>query len=437
MDDNQELERHLTTEELLDYIEQRLAADEIANVQAHLASDCSTCQAELAWLTKTLDLMAPNLWLDAPSRLQASVRHAYRERFVRESEPFSVGRWLQSLFVPARPLVYAAVGILLVVVVVGLLWQPWSDSSAGPAAAIAAYSGTVEVQSGAEGAWRSVEDAGAINTGDEVRTGDDSSVVLSFPDQSKTLMSPYTELSVLKMSLDERVGDKVIILQQQSGRTQNYVQPLLTSASRFEIRTPAATVSVRGTSFTVDVDERGTTSVAVSEGRVQVEAQGVTITLAAGEGTAVELGRSPGVVEAVPTVPIPTELATLIPTPQPAPTEEAGRPEEPATPSPSATPSASPSATPTPSATYVSRTPTPTPTSTPYSGAGPTVPPSSGVTNTPTPTETPAPPVTETVEATPTPVPTATKKTPPGLTRTPGPPTRAAPPGQLKKTTTG
>lgn len=434
MDSNHELERHLTTEELLDYVERRLVAEEIARVEAHLASDCSSCQAELAWLTKTLDLMAPNLWLDAPSRLQASVRQAYRDRFVQESEPFSVGRWLQSLFTPARPLVYAAVGVVLVLVVVALLLQPWSGTGAGGAAQIAAYSGTVEVQSAADGGWRSAADAGAISAGDEVRTGDNSSVVLSFPDESKTMMSPYTELSVVEMSLDEDQGDKVIILQQQSGRTQNYVQPLQTAGSRFEIRTPAATISVRGTSFTVDVDGNGATRVAVSEGRVQVAAQGVTITLNAGEGTVVESGRSPGVVQAVPTVPLPPEMATLAPTPQPAPNEEPGQEAQATpTPRPTATPTVTPSETPTPSATSATETWTPSPTPTAASSSGPTEPPSSPATNTPTPTRTPAPPATETIEPTPTPMPTATKKTPPGQTRTPGPPTRnAPPPGRTK-----
>jgi hypothetical protein len=253
-------------------------------------------------------------------------------------------------------------------------------------------------------------------------------------------MSPYTELSVLKMDLSEGQGDKVIILQQESGRTQNYVQPLQTSGSRFEIHTPAATVSVRGTSFTVDVDQKGTTRVAVSEGRVQVAAQGVTITLDAGEVSLVESGRAPGVVEVVPTEPIPAELATLISTSQPAPVEEPGQEEQAtATPQPSNTPTASPSNTPTPSPTSTSTpTATPTPTPTAVSGSGPTEPPSSGPTNTPTPTGTPAPPATETIEPSPTPIPTETKKIPPGQatrTKTPGPPTRAVPPGQANKTT--
>ena len=135
MDDNRDLERHLTTEQLLDYIERRLSPDKVGQVEAHLAGDCSSCQDELAWLTKTLSLMAPDAWIDAPAHLQTSVRQKYRDQFAAEQiargqiatgqrESFSIGQWLQSLFAPRRPLVYAAVGIMLVVGVVGLLLQP-------------------------------------------------------------------------------------------------------------------------------------------------------------------------------------------------------------------------------------------------------------------------------------------------------------------------
>jgi anti-sigma factor RsiW len=431
MDDNQELEQHLTTEELLDYLDKRLSSDDIVRVEAHLAHDCSSCQEELAWLTRTLELMAPSVWLDAPVRLQASVRQSYRERFAQRRESFSLGRWLQSFFTPARPLVYAAAGVLLVVIVFGLLLRPRSGASVGNAAEIAAYTGSVEVQSADDDVWQAADEAGPINVGGGVRTGSDSSVVLSFPDKSKTLLAPHTELSVLAMSLDEKKGDdRVIILEQQSGRTQNYVQPLPSAGSRFEIHTPSATVSVRGTSFTVDVETNGTTRVSVAEGRVQVAAQGVTVTLDAGEGTMVEAGHSPVVAEPMPTVPIPTELATLIPTPAKEPTGESSAEARPTpTPQPTETPTATPSATPSPTVTVV----TPTPTSTPTSGSNNVWTPVPVATDTPTPIGTATLPATNTPDIPPTYTPTPTKKIPPGHdpSRTPGPPTRA--PGQEKK----
>ena len=211
MDDYRALETHLTTEQLLDYIERRLSPDEIGQVEAHLASDCSSCQEELASLTEMLNLMVSDVWIDAPPRLQASARQLYREHFSPKPERVSIGQWLQSLFAPGQPLVYAAIGILLVVFVAALLLQPWSNPQDGSSAEIAAYQGTVEVQLTGSDSWESAESAGEINTGDDIRTGDESSVVLSFPDESKTLMTPHTELKILKMSLDVENGDQIII----------------------------------------------------------------------------------------------------------------------------------------------------------------------------------------------------------------------------------
>ena len=436
MDDNRELERHFTTEQLLDYVERRLSPNEIGRVETHLAGDCSSCQEELTWLTGTLNLMVSDVWVDAPVRLQASARQIYREHFSPKRERVSIGQWLQSLFAPSRPFIYAAIGLLLVVVVTGLLLRPWSNPQQSASVEIAAYQGTVEVQSPGSDTWEPAESAGEINTGDDVRTGDESSVVLSFPDESKTLMTPHTELKILKMSLDEESGDQIIILQQQSGRTQNYVQPLPSIGSRFEIRTPAATITVRGTSFSVEVEGDGTTRVAVSEGRVQVAAQGMTISLDAGEATEVETGSTPSVVEPAPTIPIPTEYATLIFTPAPAATEEStGEVEATATPQPPATatntltPSASPS--PSPSAVYVTQTPTLEPTPgpgpiEPTPGPGPTEPPQTQPTSTstpegPPPSSTPVPPATATTEP-PPPEPTEDPWVPPGQTKTPQPP---------------
>ncbi|HSG17131.1 MAG TPA: FecR domain-containing protein [Anaerolineae bacterium] len=468
MDDYREPSNHLTTEQLLDYIEGRLTSDEMRQAETHLASDCSSCQDELASLTRMLNLMTQNIWVDAPAEQQASARQIYRDhfsveqdRYSTEREAFSIGQWFQNLFGPNRPLAYAAIGILLVVLIAGLLLQPWSSASDGASADVVAYQGTVEVQSSGGDEWQSVESAEEVAAGDDVRTGDESSIVLSFPDESKLLMSPYTEVKIVRMSHDEESGDQVIVLKQQIGRTQNFVQPMPTVESRYEIQTPAATVTVWGTSFTVEVEVDGTTSVAVTEGRVQVLAQGVAVVLDAGEGTTVESGSAPSLVEPVPTNdPVPSEAAPEVSTatarpaptdsPTEAPSESNGLTEPTSTrrptstagssPTPTLTPTPPQSATQPPTATQppaatqpptatptpvaATNTPKPEPTSTP-TPAPPTNTPQPTPTDTPEgppPTETPPPPPTETPPLPPTPTPTETPRTPPGQTKTPQPP---------------
>jgi hypothetical protein len=458
MNEHREVEQHMTTEELLDYIEQRLSPEGIGRVEAHLAGDCSSCQEELAWLTNTLSLMKPDLWLDAPVRLQNSARQMYRQQqFAEAPERFSLSQWIQSLFVSRQPLVYAAIGILVVAIVAAVFLQPWSGSSDSSSAEITAYTGTVEVQSAGTDSWQSVDSADEISAGDELRTGQESTVVLNFPDESKTVMAPETELSVLRMTQSEEQGDQVVLLHQQTGRTQNFVQPLRSANSRFEIQTPSAMVSVRGTSFTVDVERDGTTRVAVSEGRVQVTGQGVTVAVDPGEETEVEAGGTPSDPKAIPTAEPTATPTTGVPSPGGGPTREptelpveesevttrtlpqpTRRPtrEPSATPTPTssvgaapATPTATPTSTPTATPTSTpTATPTATslPTNTPVPTATPTTPPPTNTpTNTPigpTATNTPVPPTATPTEVLPTPVPTATPRTPPGQGDTAKPP---------------
>ena len=475
MDDNRERSKHLTTEQLLDYIEGRLSSDDLKQVEVHLASDCSSCQDELASLTRILNLMTRNIWVDAPAQQQASARKIYRDHYSVERETFSIGQWLQTLFSPSRPLVYAAIGILLVVVVAGLLLRPPSSAPESGSADVVAYQGTVEVQSSDDDEWQSVESAEEVTAGDDVRTGDDSSIVLSFPDESKLLMAPQTKIKIVEMSSDVESGAQVVVLQQQIGRTQNFVEPQPSEDSRYEIQTPAVTVTVWGTAFTVEVEADGTTHVAVSEGRVQVEAQGEAIFLDAGEGTTVKSGDAPSSVEPVPTDELaPNEVATLVSTaiataaPLNAPTELPGeqngpteptatatlRPTETAgsSPAPTPTPTASrpqtssptPTSTSAPSATptrevVATNTPKPEPTSTPTPIPVPTDTPQPTPTNTPvgpTPTATSPPPPTPTDVPPPTPTATETPRVPPGQTKTPQPPgqTQTAAPSEHHQT---
>jgi hypothetical protein len=297
-----------------------------------------------------------------------------------------------------------------------LIWDGPTDSSS---AEIAQAQGTVEVQPAGSESWVPASGEVSLQDGSTVRTGDDSRVVLSFPDDSKVLLAPDTELSILRMNAAPNGSTRVIVLRQTSGSTHNIVQNTSSPASRYEVQTPSATIIVKGTEFTVDVDEVGATRVMVNKGTVSVAAQGVTIDLDAGHATTVNFGEPPAVVERVPTKPVPPELSN-------SEENESSSRETLSTVEPPST------ATPTPTGTSTIE-PTPTGTSTiepapasatpPPATSGPSQPPQA--TNTPT---GPGPLPTETEMPSPTPPPTETpKKTkkppdPPGLTNTPQPP---------------
>lgn len=78
--------------------------------------------------------------------------------------------------------------------------------------------------------------------------------------------APNTELAI-DATETAPDGGTIVLMTQLVGRTWNVVTKLITGGSRYEIRTPTTTASVRGTKFEVDADA-DTTTVTTSEGLV-------------------------------------------------------------------------------------------------------------------------------------------------------------------------
>ncbi|MGC2695439.1 MAG: FecR family protein [Candidatus Angelobacter sp.] len=99
----------------------------------------------------------------------------------------------------------------------------------------------------------------AVNT-------DDGRMLLRLSDGSDILVRPHTKL-VLKQP--ETSGWKYF--QILIGRVRTSIQKHLGWTPAFQIGTPSAVISVRGTKFDVEVDRRGFTEVDVDEGVVELE----------------------------------------------------------------------------------------------------------------------------------------------------------------------
>jgi FecR-like protein len=95
---------------------------------------------------------------------------------------------------------------------------------------------------------------------------DDGRLLLKLADGSDILVRPHTTL-VLKQP--ETSGWKYF--QMMVGRIRTSIQKRLGGAPGFQIGTPSAVISVRGTKFEVEVDRRGYTEVDVDEGVVELE----------------------------------------------------------------------------------------------------------------------------------------------------------------------
>ncbi|MBU0704438.1 MAG: FecR domain-containing protein, partial [Chloroflexi bacterium] len=325
----------------------------------------------------------------------------------------------------SRRLSLAGTLALVVFIIGGQILRPLIGVPVPQMATLTQVGGTVEVLSSRGEPWRRVLVGEQIEAGDRIRTRPVSSATLYFFDGSSTDLEAEAEITVVRMSSQRDGSGKVIVLHQWLGQTRHSVEHLTDIASRFQVETPSAVTTVRGTEFEIVVGISGATRVTVIEGVVDVTAQETTVAVLAGEETTIlheppllavfldytatpvlvltltpslsylvqdtpRWTQTPELIEApvpeAPQVNTPRPTATSVPSGGGA--EPTGVPQPTTAPPPTAVPTLRP--TPTPSRP----TPTPIPTDTPT-----LVP-----TATPIPTDTPTP--TATLE--PTTVPTAT-----------------------------
>lgn len=122
--------------------------------------------------------------------------------------------------------------------------------------------GDVQIRKSGEGDWTKYDQTG-LNSGDEIKTGNSSNAVIETPDSDKITIKPNSELTIREWTAGENYSFELL-----SGELHAQVEK---SNRTFEVRTPAVVTSVRGTEFTVDVENDGTTTVMVFEGTVSVQ----------------------------------------------------------------------------------------------------------------------------------------------------------------------
>jgi hypothetical protein len=220
---------------------------------------------------------------------------------------------------------------LFLAVGASLLAGPHSDTTY--VVTLTRVRGAVDVLRAGSSTWQPVEADTQIEAGGRVRTGPDAAVQLTFFEGSTTDLTSNTEVSIDQMSSLKKDVGRVIILQQWTGRTYHRVQPLLDVGSRFEVETPSAVASVRGTEFALDVEADGVTRVVVVEGLVNVEAQEIVIPVEAGHETVARPQHPPE--PARPASKLPAQVETLnepvsIQAPEPTKTTEPAEVVEPA-----------------------------------------------------------------------------------------------------------
>ena len=119
-------------------------------------------------------------------------------------------------------------------------------------------SGEVYVRKGGVDEWTKYDQT-VLKLGDEIRTEDNGKVTIELPNGGLIDLGPRTSFTIRgpdKESFELLIGKIWVSIQKK--------------LKKFEVITPIAVASVRGTEFTVNVDEDGTTTVMVLEGFVEV-----------------------------------------------------------------------------------------------------------------------------------------------------------------------
>ena len=133
-----------------------------------------------------------------------------------------------------------------------------------------------------------------LHPGDALHTGQDGLLRLAFPDGSALDVYPDTKLIMEQLN---RYGDpgytdyRVLV---PRGNVEAAVSPEKGANDRYQIRTPAAVTSIRGTELRVHMnDVQETARTEVTQGKVVVGAAGRRVRVPAAHGTVVHKGHPP------------------------------------------------------------------------------------------------------------------------------------------------
>jgi hypothetical protein len=189
--------------------------------------------------------------------------------------------------------IFATIGFVLYCACAAAQQAPPAATASVPyaGATVSDFKGKVGIQLPAQAFTSPVR--GEVLPPDTTVSTDEGRLLLKLSDGSDVLVRPHTKL-LLKQP--EASGWKYF--QILMGRVRTQIQKRLGGSPAFQIGTPSAVISVRGTKFDVEVDRRGFTEVDVDEGVVELEAvtgRGESVLITAGFSSRVGMETGPEV----------------------------------------------------------------------------------------------------------------------------------------------
>lgn len=151
--------------------------------------------------------------------------------------------------------------------------------------------GNVESLKAGEKEWKPIFQSRKLHDNDSIRTKANSEGKILLENGSAAVLMQNTQIQIQKLELTEK--KQTTYFQQTIGKIKVHVEKIIGKEQVFEVKTPSAVLAVRGTDFTSDVAEDGTTEVEVEDGTVWVTAMDVTVELWPGMKTTITPGQPP------------------------------------------------------------------------------------------------------------------------------------------------
>ncbi|MFC2033842.1 FecR domain-containing protein [Chloroflexota bacterium] len=232
-------------------------------------------------------------------RIKREAVHTAIEESVQEKSLLNgISAWWSNLwqsYTPVRRATITVTVILLLALVANFL--PFDSLKMLPTASTAItecnlgiLSGSVQIREDESANWRNAINGMTLKVGTQIQTGVDSNALINFSEKSSIRLNPNTLIEIKQLEIND---DDTILLGQLTGSTWSHVSQKSEPDSHFQIETPSATAKVLGTLFMTEVDEKGFTRVATTEGMVGVIAQGKEVQIPANQETTVTTGAAP------------------------------------------------------------------------------------------------------------------------------------------------
>lgn len=133
--------------------------------------------------------------------------------------------------------------------------------------------GNATAQPAAQASPQPLAPGARLDEGTRLQVGPDSFVAVRLADGTVVRVQPQSDLQLRQLRRRGRTGSIQSVMEVRAGSVESSVTPSNDALRRFEVRTPRAVTSVRGTEFGVALAASGQATASVLEGTVAVQSR--------------------------------------------------------------------------------------------------------------------------------------------------------------------